>query len=92
MLTVFKDWAQFTARAAGRVLIFLVVLYQRIFSPYLSPSCIYTPTCSQYAVEAIRRHGPWKGGLMALLRLARCTPFHRGGFDPVREVRGRNPV
>jgi uncharacterized protein len=89
-LTVLHDGAQFTVRTAGRVLVFLVVAYQKIISPILPSSCIYTPSCSQYAIDAIRRHGPWKGGLMALMRLVRCTPFHRGGFDPVREVRGKN--
>lgn len=89
-MTVLHDGAKFTARAAGRVLVFVVVAYQKIISPFLPSSCIYTPSCSQYAIDAIRRHGPWKGGLMALMRVARCTPFHRGGFDPVREFRGKN--
>jgi putative membrane protein insertion efficiency factor len=60
-----------------------IKLYQKIISPFFPPSCIYSPTCSQYAIEAIGRHGILKGGFMALRRILRCTPFHRGGYDPV---------
>jgi len=60
-----------------------IKLYQKIISPFSPPSCIYSPTCSQYAIEAIGRHGILKGGFMALRRILRCTPFHRGGYDPV---------
>ena len=48
-----------------------------------TPSCIYTPTCSQYAVEAISKYGAWKGGFLAVKRILRCHPFHKGGYDPV---------
>ena len=60
-----------------------IKVYQKIISPFFSPSCIYSPTCSQYAIEAIGKHGILKGGFMALRRILRCTPFHRGGYDPV---------
>lgn len=60
-----------------------IKLYQKIISPFFPPSCIYSPTCSQYAIEAIGKHGILKGGFMALRRILRCTPFHRGGYDPV---------
>ncbi|NIQ17186.1 MAG: membrane protein insertion efficiency factor YidD, partial [Candidatus Aenigmarchaeota archaeon] len=53
-------------------------------SPHIPPSCRYTPTCSRYAVEALRKYGPFKGSYLSLRRVLRCTPFHRGGFDPVR--------
>jgi len=57
--------------------------YQRFISPLLPPACIYTPTCSQYALEAIERYGALKGSWLAAKRIARCHPFHEGGYDPV---------
>ncbi len=58
--------------------------YQRFVSPLFPPCCRYTPTCSAYAVEAITRYGPWKGGWLALRRLLRCHPFSRHDYyDPV---------
>lgn len=65
------------------LLIGLVRLYQVAISPWLPPSCRYTPTCSAYAIEALQRHGPVRGGWLALKRLLRCHPFREGGFDPV---------
>ena len=57
--------------------------YQRYLSPLHPPCCIYTPTCSQYAVEAIAKYGALKGGWLAIKRICRCHPFHEGGYDPV---------
>ena len=57
--------------------------YQLTVSPLLPPSCRFTPSCSQYALEAVNRHGALKGSWLAVRRLARCHPFHPGGFDPV---------
>jgi putative membrane protein insertion efficiency factor len=57
--------------------------YQLIVSPLLPPSCRFSPSCSQYALEAIGRHGALKGSWLAARRLARCHPFHPGGIDPV---------
>jgi putative membrane protein insertion efficiency factor len=65
------------------VLVALIVLYQKLLSPWLPPSCRYTPSCSQYAKEALLKHGLFRGLLLALKRLARCHPFHAGGYDPV---------
>ena len=61
----------------------LIRFYQRHISPALGPHCRYVPTCSQYAVEAIEKHGALKGGFLALRRILRCHPFHPGGYDPV---------
>jgi uncharacterized protein len=66
-----------------RVLAGLVRGYQLTISPMLPPSCRFTPSCSQYALEAITRHGAVKGTWLAARRLIRCHPFHPGGFDPV---------
>jgi len=70
----------------SRVIIFLIKVYRKIISPMLPPSCIYTPTCSEYAMEAVALHGPRKGTIMAIKRIMRCHPWHKGGYDPVPEV------
>ncbi len=67
-----------------KVIICLSHIYQRFISPLKGPSCRFYPTCSQYAVEAINKHGVFKGGFMALKRIGKCHPFHQGGYDPVK--------
>jgi putative membrane protein insertion efficiency factor len=67
----------------ARFLVMLVRGYQVAISPLLPPSCRYTPSCSQYAVEALRRHGALKGSWLAARRVCRCHPFRPGGYDPV---------
>ncbi|MDR2353674.1 MAG: membrane protein insertion efficiency factor YidD [Deltaproteobacteria bacterium] len=62
-------------------------LYQRFISPLLPPACRFQPTCSAYALEALRVHGFWKGSYLAMRRLMRCHPFHPGGYDPVPPVK-----
>lgn len=66
-----------------KVLLGVIRLYQYLISPLLGPHCRFHPTCSSYAVEAIERHGAFRGSWLALRRLGRCHPFHPGGFDPV---------
>ena len=61
----------------------LIRLYQIFISPFLGGNCRFTPTCSQYAIEAIEIHGAFKGCWLAVCRLGRCHPFHPGGYDPV---------
>jgi putative membrane protein insertion efficiency factor len=61
----------------------LIRFYQVAISPWTPPSCIYTPTCSHYGYEAIKKYGALRGGWMTLKRIARCHPFARGGYDPV---------
>jgi len=70
----------------ARLLIGLVRLYQRLLSPLLPPSCRFYPSCSAYAVEALRVHGAVRGLGLVVLRIGRCHPFHPGGFDPVPEL------
>jgi putative membrane protein insertion efficiency factor len=63
--------------------IFLIRLYQKLISPWLGAQCRYTPTCSQYAVEAIQKYGALKGGWLAFKRILSCNPFGGHGHDPV---------
>ena len=58
--------------------------YQVLISPLLPPACRFTPTCSEYAIEAVRHHGALRGVYLAARRLLRCHPFHPGGYDPVK--------
>ena len=66
------------------ILISILKLYKVVISPWLPPSCRFVPTCSEYAREAIERHGAVRGGRMAVWRLLRCQPFCAGGYDPVK--------
>lgn len=67
-----------------KILIFIVSLYQKFISPLKRrSSCIYYPTCSFYAIEALEKHGTIKGIYFATRRILRCHPFHKGGYDPV---------
>jgi len=61
----------------------LIKIYQLVISPWIGPSCRYTPTCSQYGIEAIKKYGPLKGGWLTLKRIARCNPWGGHGHDPV---------
>lgn len=65
--------------------VWLVKTYQRYISPLTPPSCRYTPTCSQYTIEALQKHGLLKGGWLALKRIASCNPWGGSGYDPVPE-------
>ena len=65
------------------LLIGLVKFYKKFISPYMGPHCIYTPTCSQYALEALEKYGAIKGTYLACKRILRCHPFAKGGYDPV---------
>ena len=75
------------ARNDGQVLVhfalFVIRIYQRLVSPYLGAHCRFVPSCSEYAGEAIRRHGFFKGLTETFARLLRCHPLHAGGHDPV---------
>ena len=73
---------------AARVVIFLIELYRHTVSPMRMPTCRFSPTCSQYAVEALSQYGLIRGGSLAVVRLLKCGPWHRGGWDPIPERRG----
>jgi uncharacterized protein len=64
-------------------LLAIVRFYRTLISPLYPPCCRFHPTCSQYAIEAIDRFGPWRGSWLATKRILRCHPFHPGGYDPV---------
>jgi putative membrane protein insertion efficiency factor len=68
---------------ARQAVVGLIVLYQRTISPLLAPACRFYPTCSQYAREAVEKHGVGRGVVLSTLRLLRCHPWHPGGVDPV---------
>lgn len=68
------------------LLIWSIQGYRNFISPLLPPTCRFRPTCSQYALESVRRFGVRRGGWLALKRIVRCHPFHPGGYDPVPEV------
>jgi putative membrane protein insertion efficiency factor len=65
------------------VFVALIRVYQYTLSPFLGPACRFHPSCSEYAYQAIMRHGPLRGLLLAIKRILRCHPFHPGGVDPV---------
>ena len=66
-----------------KVLIFVVRVYQTLISPLFPPSCRYYPTCSNYMIDALKKHGAILGLVMGICRILRCNPFIRGGVDPV---------
>ncbi|WP_106850185.1 membrane protein insertion efficiency factor YidD [Blastococcus sp. Marseille-P5729] len=77
---------------ASRILVAPIRFYQRAISPLKPPTCRFYPTCSQYAVEAIRVHGAWRGLGYASWRLLKCGPWHPGGIDHVRPAASDRPA
>ncbi|MBS3757614.1 MAG: membrane protein insertion efficiency factor YidD [Desulfobacterales bacterium] len=65
------------------LILFLIRIYQCTLSPVMGGACRFYPSCSEYAYEAVKRHGAIKGGILALKRILKCHPFHPGGVDPV---------
>ena len=66
-----------------RILLGLIRIYQKAISPAFPPSCLFTPTCSEYTYQAIEKHGILRGVYLGVKRLLRCHPFSPGGYDPV---------
>ena len=66
-----------------KFLLSAIRFYRRAVLPLFPPRCRYIPTCSEYALQAVEKYGPLRGGFLALRRLLRCNPFHKGGYDPV---------
>lgn len=65
------------------IILGLIRFYQKMISPLTPPSCRFYPTCSHYGVEAVETHGVFKGLFLTIVRISKCHPFHKGGFDPV---------
>ena len=61
----------------------MITLYKKSISPYLPQTCRFSPTCSEYSLQAIEKYGSLKGGFMAIKRILRCNPWSKGGFDPL---------
>ena len=61
----------------------LIRVYQYLISPWLGPNCRYSPTCSEYACQALEKYGAVKGGWLGIRRVCRCHPWHEGGYDPL---------
>jgi len=85
-----KNWTGMAAklldallRIPSWVLIGVVLLHRRFISPLTPPTCRFTPSCSRYALDAIKRYGVLRGGWLATWRILRCNPFHAGGYDPL---------
>lgn len=74
---------RYIGQLVTKVLILPIRFYQRCISPLTPPTCRFTPTCSQYAIEALRKHGPIKGLALAIWRILRCNPWGGSGYDPV---------
>lgn len=68
----------------GKLFLMILRFYKSAISPYLGDNCRFTPTCSEYAMEAIQRYGAIKGSWLTIRRLLRCNPFCKGGYDPVK--------
>lgn len=66
-----------------KLIIGIIVFYRRFISPLKPPTCRFYPTCSEYALEAIKKYGVLSGGICALKRISKCHPFHPGGYDPL---------
>ena len=78
-----KDAVRQILRFLGWLLILPIRFYQKCISPLTPPTCRFTPTCSIYAIQAIRKHGPFKGLALAVWRILRCNPWGGSGYDPV---------
>ncbi len=70
-------------KVLGKLFIIIIRFYQYVISPYFPASCRYTPTCSAYGIEALKKHGPFKGGWLTIKRIASCNPWGGSGYDPV---------
>jgi putative membrane protein insertion efficiency factor len=84
-MRVFNRITDILSRVLTYSAISLVKLYKVLISPMLRPSCRFYPTCSTYSIEALKKHGFLKGGILSAKRIISCNPLHRGGHDPVPE-------
>lgn len=80
---MFKKIIHFFSFIFSKIFCFFIRVYQICISPLFPSCCRFTPTCSSYALEAIRKYGPIKGTYLAIKRILKCNPWHEGGYDPV---------
>ncbi|MCP4136599.1 MAG: membrane protein insertion efficiency factor YidD [bacterium] len=85
-MRLFRKFIQLTGNIFSGLVIGFIKAYKLLISPMLPPSCRFYPTCSAYAIEALRKHGLFKGTFLAVMRIVRCNPLSRGGYDPVPET------
>jgi hypothetical protein len=76
----------------SKILISLIIFYQKYISSLKSATCRFYPTCSEYSIQAIKKHGFYKGIFLAIKRVLKCHPYHKGGYDPVPESFLKNIV
>ena len=82
-MNIIRQGIAYVSKAIAFVLCLPIVFYQRCISPFTPASCRFTPTCSEYAKQALRKHGPIKGLGLAIWRILRCNPWGGSGYDPV---------
>lgn len=82
------EWLRTSGVATAHGVIFLIGLYRQLVSPLRLPTCRFIPTCSQYAIDALTDYGLIRGSWLTVVRLGKCGPWHRGGWDPVPERDG----
>ncbi|GBQ23423.1 hypothetical protein AA0472_1092 [Acetobacter estunensis NRIC 0472] len=80
------------SRLVSGGLVGFMKIWQVVFRPVVGPNCRYHPSCSCYGIEAVQRHGPWRGGWLTFRRILRCNPWVKGGYDPVPPVREKDPT
>lgn len=85
-----RGYAAGGCSCAARMLILPIRFYQKFISPLFPPCCRFTPSCSAYAIEALRKRGFWIGSCLTVWRLLRCHPFCRGGYDPVPDKKAKS--
>lgn len=84
-MNILKSIIRTTGKALSWILVLPIVFYQKFITPYTPPSCRFRPTCSEYARQALLKHGPIKGMILAVWRILRCNPWGGSGYDPVPE-------
>ena len=82
-MNIIRRGITYLSKAIAFILCLPIVFYQRCISPFTPASCRFTPTCSEYAKQALKKHGPIKGLALAIWRILRCNPWGGSGYDPV---------
>lgn len=82
-MNIIRNFVSLVSKGTGFLMIGCIKLYQWTLSPLIGRACRYTPTCSNYGIEAIRKYGPLKGGWLTLKRVLSCHPWGKSGYDPV---------